>query len=130
MRHSPLNAALGIRGSMNSRVIRIGLAIIAALIFTLPIYWLVEVTHIVIAWIVIWCISFGLVVDTSNLLLRGFLFLVISVALGMLGVGYAKAVSSGWLWAIEYVSEVMILVGSGVGANFIAQHFINRGQNA
>ncbi|ELB2885765.1 hypothetical protein QNE71_004444 [Vibrio alginolyticus] len=115
---------------MNSRVIRIGLAIIAALIFTLPIYWLVEVTHIVIAWIVIWCISFGLVVDTSNLLLRGFLFLVISVALGMLGVGYAKAVSSSWLWAIEYVSEVMILVGSGVGANFIAQHFINHGQNA
>ncbi|MDN3699177.1 hypothetical protein QWY97_17780 [Vibrio cortegadensis] len=114
---------------MNSRIIRIGLAIIAALIFTLPIYWLIEVTHIVIAWIVIWCISFGLVVDTSNLLVRGFLFLIISVALGMIGVGYAKATSSDWLWAIEYLSQVMILVGSGVGANFIAHHFINRRKN-
>ncbi|ELG4788320.1 hypothetical protein RAL05_004514 [Vibrio vulnificus] len=112
---------------MNKRVARVALAVVSALVIALPIQILVDATPIHYAWLICWLVSFGVVADeNSNLFVRGFLFLILSVTCGMLGVGYAKAVETEWLWLVEYVSNIMLLAGSGVGANFMAQHFLDK----
>lgn len=82
-------------------------------------------THKSIVWCIVWAVCFSLLNISLSLFIRGMLFLATSVALGLLGVVYARAVETPRLWAIEYFSQVMVLVGSGVGAAFIAAHYLS-----
>ena len=112
---------------LNKRVAKIALGVITALVLALPLQIAIEATPIQYAWLICWLISFGVIADEkTSLFARGFLFLIVSVTLSMLGIAYAKAVETPWVWLIEYVGQIMLLTGSGVGANFIAQHFLDK----
>ena len=110
---------------MNKVIARYGLAVIAVLFSLVPAYFIL-ITPIYLAWCFIWACCFAFLVNNQSLLVRGFLFLTSSIALGLLGVAYAKAISSEYLWAAEFISQIIVLVGAGVGGNFIAVYFLNR----
>jgi len=112
---------------MNKRYIKIGASVALALMLALPVQILMEATPIQYAWVIAWLVSFGAVVDEKySLFTRGVIFLVVSVTLSMLGVAFAKNINSDWVWLVEYIGNIMLLTGSGVGANFIAQHFLDK----
>jgi len=112
---------------MNKRILHIGLVSSACLVITLPALIIIDFTPLQIAWFACWLLSFGFLIDRKHsLFIRGFSFLLFSVTIGLLGVAYAKAVDTSWLWLVDYISQIMVLVGSGVGANFIAQHFFQK----
>lgn len=114
---------------MDNGTIRLALAIIVGLFSTVPAYFFLEFTPIYIAWCIVWACSFAFL-SARNRFFSGLMFLASSVAIGMLAVAYAKATKTPYLWAVEYIAQVMILVGAGVGANFIAAHFQQAQQNA
>ena len=111
---------------MNRQFVRYALAIIVALFAIVPAYLFLEWTPIYIAWVIIWACCFAFLVNSSSLLVRGFLFLTSSLALGLIGLAYAKGIETELLWAVEFISQVIILVGSGVGGNYIATHYLRR----
>ncbi len=111
---------------MGNGMIRAVLAVIVGLFSIVPAYFFLEFTPIYIAWCIIWACSFAFI-SVKNRFFSGLLFLASSVAIGMLAVAYAKGIETQSLWAVEYISQVMILVGAGVGANFITAHFQQAG---
>ncbi len=111
---------------MLKRLLRIISAMFCAFLFTIPLYWMIDVSPIELIWLAFWCISVGLLVDTSSMLVRGFGFLTVSVAMGITGTVYVKLAIPEGLWLVEYLSNVLMLVGSAVGATLIAQHFVHQ----
>lgn len=108
---------------MNKKIIRYALAVIVALYSLLPVCFFLEHMPIYIVWGIIWACCFAFLANNQALLARGFLFLTSSLALGLLGIAYAKSINSDYLWAVEYLSQIMILVGAGVGGNLMAGAF-------
>ena len=111
---------------MSIKKVRIFLGVIVGLFSLVPAYLFLELTPLYIAWCIMWSCMFAFLASNLNLLYKGWIFLSSSLAFGLLGLAYAKAVETPYLWAIEYLSQVMILVGSGVGSTFIATHFLNQ----
>ena len=111
---------------MSNKIIRLALGIIVGLFSIVPVYFFLDLTPLYIAWCIFWACTFAFLVTNYNLMVRGMLFLGSSVAVGLLGVAYAKAVETPYLWAIEFISQIIVLVGSGVGSSFIASHYLNR----
>ena len=105
-----------------NKATRAALGIIVGLFSIVPAFFFLEFTPIYIGWCIIWASSFYFL-SVNNRFFSGLLFISSSVALGMLAVAYAKAVETNYSWAVEYIAQVMILVGAGVGANFITAHF-------
>jgi hypothetical protein len=114
---------------MNNGMIRLALGVIVGLFLIVPAYFFLEFTPIYIAWCIVWSCSFAFL-SARNRFFSGLLFLSSSVAIGMLAVAYARAIATPYLWAVEHIAQVMILVGAGVGANFITAHFQQPQQNA
>lgn len=110
---------------MDKGVSRIALSVVVALFSIVPAFLFLELTPIYVAWCIMWAGCFAFLSWGKNLLIRGMLFLMSSIAMGLLGKAYAHAVDAPLMWAIDYVAQVIILVGAGVGANFIAAHFLD-----
>ncbi|AJQ95757.1 hypothetical Protein YC6258_03721 [Gynuella sunshinyii YC6258] len=49
-----------------------------------------------------------------------------SAGLAALGVAYCKVKNPEFLWGIELLANIMVLVGAGVGGNFMAAGYLER----
>ncbi|WP_044617953.1 hypothetical protein [Gynuella sunshinyii] len=79
------------------------------------------------AWLIIWWCVFTTFLQVSwrreN---RGLFLLVMSAGLAALGVAYCKVKNPEFLWGIELLANIMVLVGAGVGGNFMAAGYLER----
>lgn len=88
----------------------------------LPIaYWYFTSLDDVALWLWIWFICFAWVIFSKlEFEFRGLTFLVLSVALGICGKSYfVGEIYKDAFLTVELLSQVMIVIGSGVGGNLI-----------
>lgn len=100
--------------------------IIFSLITFVPIALFLEYTPIYIAWIILWICSFEILFSSYSLETRGLLFISSSLAIGLIALAYAEKTAPEWLWAVNYVSQIMIIAGGAVGGNFLAHGIMKR----
>jgi hypothetical protein len=103
-------------------------ASIVLAIFLFPISGVfLELTTPFWAWLIIWWCVFTIFLHASwrreN---RGLFLLVMSAGLAATGIAYCTKVTPEFIWGIEFLAELMVLVGAGVGGNFMAAGYLER----
>jgi hypothetical protein len=112
---------------MNSEtIVRCVLGIVIAGFSIVPAYFFLEFTPLYLGWCIIWACCFAILSASNNLVIRGLFFMCSTVAVALIGVAYAKAINTEFVWAIEYVGQLMVLIGGGVGANFISAQYLQK----
>jgi len=112
---------------MPRKFIQFAFVILFALVMLVPAALFLENLRVFGAWIVFWvcCSAISLLAPLSREF-RGFLLLAISLLLSVGGLAYCKKISPADLWVVEIFSQLMILAGSGIGANYMADGFMRR----
>jgi len=98
------------------------LGVFAGLLSIGPAGFLLDLTAPQIGICIVWACLFSVLCYDGNKFLQGLLFISGSVALSLLLVAYTNALKLDNLWAYEYVAQIMVIVGGGVGANYITSY--------
>jgi len=108
-------------------VVKIAFGVMFSLVMFVPAALFLENIQVFGAWIIFWgCCSAIFLLMSLSKELRGFLILTTSLFLSVGGLAYCKKVSPNDLWIVELFSQLMILTGSGIGANYMAAGFLGR----